>query len=223
MLSNPNEDLIPKDLETSNSYRYMIVFIILLYFFLLFLGINLFWVVISFLTLTANALLKTTSAVGYATGDVINQTSSTISNVSKTGVDVTNGAFHSAGDLIKTMTVPFIGLSFAGNIDKTSQNVTAISPTTVKPPFSTSHTTNEDEKKTKKEGFFSLLSDGKDPEFADDSTSDPIQNSSNSKQNWCLIGEMDGTRGCISVNDYDKCLSGQIYPTKSKCMMQKEE
>jgi hypothetical protein len=129
------------------------------------------------------------------------------------------------------MTVPFIGVSFAGNIDKTAQNVTAITPATVQPPFSTSHTTNEHDKNAKnehdknakKEGFFSFLSDGKDAEFAHDSTSDPIQNGSTSKQNWCLIGEMDGTRGCISVNDYDKCLSGQIYPTKSKCMMKKEE
>jgi hypothetical protein len=39
------------------------------------------------------------------------------------------------------------------------------------------------------------------------------------KAGWCLVGEYEGKRGCISVNDYDKCLSGQVYPTQDQCLL----
>jgi hypothetical protein len=50
-------------------------------------------------------------------------------------------------------------------------------------------------------------------------TTSPIQsNPSTSKSNWCLVGEYNGTRGCVSVTDEDKCLSGQIFPNQQECM-----
>jgi hypothetical protein len=39
-----------------------------------------------------------------------------------------------------------------------------------------------------------------------------------SKAGWCLVGEYDGNRGCIEVNDSSKCLSGQIFPTQQLCV-----
>jgi hypothetical protein len=48
----------------------------------------------------------------------------------------------------------------------------------------------------------------------------PIQKPiSSGKSGWCLVGEYEGKRGCISVNDYDKCLSGQVYPTQDQCRL----
>lgn len=48
----------------------------------------------------------------------------------------------------------------------------------------------------------------------------PIQKPiSSGKSGWCLVGEYEGKRGCISVNDYDKCLSGQVYPTEDQCRL----
>jgi len=48
----------------------------------------------------------------------------------------------------------------------------------------------------------------------------PIQKPITSgKSGWCLVGEYEGKRGCISVNDYDKCLSGQVYPTQDQCLL----
>ena len=48
----------------------------------------------------------------------------------------------------------------------------------------------------------------------------PIQKPiSSGKSGWCLVGEYEGKRGCISVNDYDKCLSGQVYPTQDQCLL----
>ncbi len=39
------------------------------------------------------------------------------------------------------------------------------------------------------------------------------------KAGWCLVGEYEGKRGCISVNDYDKCLSGQVFASRDQCML----
>jgi hypothetical protein len=39
------------------------------------------------------------------------------------------------------------------------------------------------------------------------------------KSGWCLVGEYEGKRGCISVKDYDKCLSGQVYASKDQCLL----
>jgi hypothetical protein len=47
----------------------------------------------------------------------------------------------------------------------------------------------------------------------------PIQNPiSAGKNNWCLVGEYMGRRGCIEVGENDKCLSGQLYPTNAFCL-----
>ena len=50
------------------------------------------------------------------------------------------------------------------------------------------------------------------------STTNPIQNNSSAKSQWCLVGEYNGTRGCISVGDQDKCLSGQVFPSQQQCL-----
>ena len=50
-------------------------------------------------------------------------------------------------------------------------------------------------------------------------SSNPIQSTpSVNKNQWCLVGEYNGARGCISVSDQDKCLSGQVFPTQQMCL-----
>jgi hypothetical protein len=52
-----------------------------------------------------------------------------------------------------------------------------------------------------------------------DSTSSAIQSSpSSSKSQWCLVGEYNGTRGCINVTEQDKCMSGQVFPSQQMCL-----
>jgi hypothetical protein len=52
-----------------------------------------------------------------------------------------------------------------------------------------------------------------------DSTVSPIQKPiTSNKTNWCLVGEYQGRRGCIEVGESDKCLSGQIFPTRQACL-----
>jgi hypothetical protein len=50
------------------------------------------------------------------------------------------------------------------------------------------------------------------------STTNPIQNNTSAKSQWCLVGEYNGPRGCISVSEGDKCLSGQVFPSQHQCL-----
>lgn len=49
-------------------------------------------------------------------------------------------------------------------------------------------------------------------------TTSPIQSGGSGKSQWCLVGEYNGTRGCINVADEDKCLSGQVFPSQQQCL-----
>jgi len=50
-------------------------------------------------------------------------------------------------------------------------------------------------------------------------STNPIQSSISSKKGgWCLVGEDNGARGCVLVDDHDKCMSGQIFPSKEVCL-----
>jgi len=49
-------------------------------------------------------------------------------------------------------------------------------------------------------------------------TSNPINTPSVNNNKWCLVGEYEGKRGCISVSDQDKCLSGQVFPNQQMCL-----
>jgi hypothetical protein len=52
-----------------------------------------------------------------------------------------------------------------------------------------------------------------------DSSENPIQRPiSSGKQTWCLVGEYQGKRGCIEVNEHDRCLSGQVFPSQKMCL-----
>ena len=57
------------------------------------------------------------------------------------------------------------------------------------------------------------------PEPQPDKTENPIQNPvTSSKKNWCLVGEYQGRRGCIEIEDQDKCISGQVFPEQKMCL-----
>jgi len=53
---------------------------------------------------------------------------------------------------------------------------------------------------------------------ADDSMSNIQQSKSNSKSGWCFIGEDRGFRSCIQVNENEKCMSGDIFPSQDICI-----
>jgi hypothetical protein len=52
-----------------------------------------------------------------------------------------------------------------------------------------------------------------------DSASSKIQAPiTSNKTSWCLVGEDNGRRSCVDVQDQTKCLSGQIYPSQQDCL-----
>jgi len=54
---------------------------------------------------------------------------------------------------------------------------------------------------------------------AADVSSAPIQNPITSgKSSWCLVGEYHGKRGCVEVEDSNKCMSGQVFPSQKLCL-----
>ena len=38
------------------------------------------------------------------------------------------------------------------------------------------------------------------------------------KAGWCYVGDFSGVKGCVEVTEHDKCMSGQIFPSKSECL-----
>lgn len=52
-----------------------------------------------------------------------------------------------------------------------------------------------------------------------DSATNPIQKPiASGKTQWCLVGEYQGRRGCIEIEDSDKCMSGQVFPSQYTCL-----
>jgi hypothetical protein len=225
-----NDDkLIPKQYETNNGYKITIITIVLLTIFLLFLGINIFYIIINLMILTGDFFVKSISIFGYVSGSAINETTLSIANVSKTGIDITTGAVHSAGNIIKSISKPYIDNTSIQNIDKSTSDMKKITPTQLNSineggsPTKNSEVTSNFQEPGKVNGSsapsnkkenFSLLNNN----FFPNLTNTPEQNSANSKESWCLIGSPDGIRNCVSVKEYDKCASSQIYPSKKECM-----
>lgn len=52
-----------------------------------------------------------------------------------------------------------------------------------------------------------------------DKAESPIQtNGASLKSSWCLVGEHNGRRGCVEINDASKCMSGQLFPSAEMCL-----
>jgi hypothetical protein len=53
-------------------------------------------------------------------------------------------------------------------------------------------------------------------EYMADDASSSIQSINKSK--WCFIGEEKGVRNCVLLNDAQKCMSGDIFPSRDICI-----
>jgi len=38
------------------------------------------------------------------------------------------------------------------------------------------------------------------------------------KAGWCYIGDYSGSRGCVSMTEHNKCMSGQVFPNQAACL-----
>lgn len=54
-----------------------------------------------------------------------------------------------------------------------------------------------------------------------DKTSSNIQNPISNKKSsgkWCLVGEYEGKRGCVEIEDSDVCMSQKIFDSNDECV-----
>ena len=59
------------------------------------------------------------------------------------------------------------------------------------------------------------------PGVKSDKTSSNIQNPISNKKSsgkWCLVGEYEGKRGCIEIEDSDVCMSQKIFDSNDECV-----
>jgi hypothetical protein len=52
----------------------------------------------------------------------------------------------------------------------------------------------------------------------DDSLSVTQKGKTSGKAGYCFVGEDRGNRSCVYVNESDTCMSGNIFPSKDKCI-----
>jgi hypothetical protein len=124
------------------------------------------------------------SIFGYTAGTVIDKSTDVVTDVAKSGIDLTGDTIQSAAGLLKDAS--------RGNVDTAAVNQLDRAINRSKP------STNQP---------------------VPDASVDPIQKPITAgKVNWCLVGEYQGKRGCIEVNDDSKCMSGQVFPSQNMCL-----
>jgi len=133
--------------------------------------------------------VKVMSMFGYSTGELVNTTSTVAADAAKLGVDIAEGTAHSIGDLLKNAS--------KGGMDEAQRKHLSDA---IRSPHSSG----------------AKCPDAPKPE---DSGSD-IQKSIASKKGgggWCLVGEYNSVRSCVPMDEHDKCMSGQIFPSHKMC------
>jgi len=197
-MDNTIENSLPKSTinNTNDMFSNKNTVIMLLIFLLIlsFLGINLLNISGDIIQRISNifgpVFVDFLSLFGYTTGTVIDKTADVVADASKTGIDIAEGTAHSVGGLFL----------------KASQNLSN-QPSQPQPQ---PQPEPQPQPQTKPESK---------PEPQPDTTKNPIQNPISAvKARWCLVGEYEGRRGCIAINEHDKCLSGQVFPTQQMCL-----
>ena len=186
-----NEDTGASNLFSGKNLMILILTGLLI---LSFLGINLLMIFGNWMQVVINIfgplVTQILSVLGYTTGTVLDKTEDVATTVAKSGIDIAGGAVQSVADLLKNISSP--------NVD----------------PGARSQLDQALEQKSKSDNTMFKYND---PDA--DSSDAPIQKPITAdKNNWCLVGEYDGKRGCVKVDDAAKCMSGQVFPTEQMCL-----
>ena len=188
------------DLNIFSGKNVLIVILTILLIFS-FLGINLLVDLGNFLQsiiiILTPLLTQILSVFGYTAGTILDKTEDVATSVAKTGIDIAGGTVQSVADLLKKGSIDNVNMSAVQELDKS---------------LNTRFDSSLNEKKTKQPEY-------KYNEPKPDTSTAPIQKPITSdKSVWCLVGEYQGKRGCVEVDDANKCLSGQVFPNKQMCL-----
>jgi len=193
---------VPISTEESNMFSGKNLLIMVLTFLLVlsFLGINLLSSMGNIVQVISNVFgplfTQILSVFGYTAGTVIDKSTDVVTDVAKSGIDLAGDTIQSAAELLKDASRSHVNSSAVNQLDssfkygKSSKIDSAINNSKYGP--------NQPEP---------------------DASIDPIQKPITSgKINWCLVGEYQGKRGCIEVDDDSKCMSGQVFPSQNACL-----
>ena len=158
-----------------------------------FLGINLLVVLGNLLQtivkIFSPLITQILSVFGYTAGTILDKTEDVATTVAKAGIDIAGGTVQSVADLLKKGSIDNVNPQAINELDRSLNSKVSRQP---------NYSYNEPKP---------------------DSSVDPIQKPITYDKNvWCLVGEYEGKRGCVEVDDANKCLSGQVFPNEQMCL-----
>lgn len=139
------------------------------------------------------------SMFGYSTGELINNSADVAADATKLGVDIAEGTAQNIGNLLK--------MASQGGMDENQRKELDRLLNSPNCPSSVGKALTQPAKHK----------DDAKPAKSDDAIQKPIS-SQKSKAGWCFVGDYDGKRGCIELDEHDKCMSGQIFPSQKMCL-----
>ena len=204
-----------------------IVIIVLVFLLILsFLGVNILLIlgkILQGITRIIQPLIeKIWSVFGYTAGTVINVSADTVGDAAKTGIDIAEGTVHSIGNLLKNSS------NMNGNL--VLQNDLNIALVGEGPLILAQPTPSLYSSYPAKVGKMPLPNPVQVPVPVPDldsilntspsssSYANTTANASAFQNQWCLVGELNGRKSCIEVENQANCMSGQIFQDQQQCL-----
>jgi hypothetical protein len=184
----------PPSLQSSSSNggewnKNILIIVLIVVLLLSFLGINILNLTGSILENIVNIFKPLFSSILYTLGILVDKSSETVAGGAKIGIDVVDGVGHTVGNLLINASQNDILPNMKQQLDTAIQNA--------------------------KNGGGSTIPITADTTASSIQTPISVKKTSNA---WCLVGEYEGKRGCVSVEDSTKCLSGQVFPSQQLCV-----
>lgn len=133
--------------------------------------------------------------IGISTGELINTTADVAANAAILGVDIAKGTTHSIGDLLIHSGKGGISEEEKKRLDQALTSPKCPTPQSSQPAPAPAPTPVQ--------------------------TSEPTVTtiaSQKPKAGWCYIGDYSGSRGCVMIEEHNKCMSGQVFPSQTACL-----
>jgi len=225
-------DAEPSNLSLNNSltyeYKDLIILFLVVILVLSVLGINIFIILGYLIQYIVYLLQPLFSLFGYASGNIINTTSELAADVSHFGIDVADGTAHDVGNLFlasvdkqQIPSLPPAVKTYPGSILDAIGKTLSIHPTPqakseptivyVPTPAPAIHVPSPNTIYAQHPPSMKIPSA--------DTADSPVQNPiSTNKSQWCLAGEYQQRNGCVEVDNANKCMSGQLFPTQQMCL-----
>tara|TARA_Y100000389_G_C17457208_1_gene518963 strand:+ start:2322 stop:2945 length:624 start_codon:yes stop_codon:yes gene_type:complete len=196
-MDNSNREPMVAQVSSTDIFsgKNLIISFLVFLLILSFLGINLLNMIGNLMENIVNVfgplVKQVLSVFGYTAGTIIDKTADVATDVATTGVELAGGSVQSLGHILK---------------DASKDGISPEAKQSLSKPLDL---TNNDINQSK------VI----DNEPSPDSSSNPSQKPiTSNKKGWCLVGEYEGKRGCIEVNNATKCLSGQVFPEEKLCL-----